>query len=459
MSTTHISTRPLLKRSAPTDENSAPAALVPKELKKHIDVTATHKQQAGKDGDAKKTGKIPTTRTRRSALTTVEENSNVQRETGKEAKTSKPRTTATGRVRISASKSSKLPTATTKVTRTTVHARTTSSISMRTRRGRVCEEEETDVVACAEPEPVDQDAELMEVDEEKAVEEGTAAVGETVEEEEIAGVEEDGFVEEIDYLDTTMVGEYSKEIFQYLRELELKYMPDPNYMQRQTEIEWSMRGILVDWLVQVHGRFHLLPETLFLCINIIDRFLSVKVVALQKLQLVGAAALFIAAKVEEIQCPSVSEIVYMVDNGYTAEEVLKAERFMLNQLRFELGWPGPYSFLRRISKADEYDLQTRTLAKYLIEVTLMDERFLPYPTSLLAAAGHYLARSMLNKGDWTRAHQYYSGYTEEEIQPVVRLTVELLRHPKKHAAIFEKYADKRFMKASIFVSQYLGTRR
>jgi len=171
-------------------------------------------------------------------------------------------------------------------------------------------------------------------------------------------------------------------------------------MDFQSEIQWSMRAILIDWLVQVHSRFGLLPETLFLCVNFVDRFLSAKVVSLAKLQLVGATALFVAAKYEEINCPSVHEVVYMVDNGYTAEEILKAERFMLSMLNFELGWPGPMSFLRRVSKADDYDLETRTLAKYFLEITVMDERFVGTPPSFLAAGAHCLARHMLKKGIW-----------------------------------------------------------
>lgn len=182
--------------------------------------------------------------------------------------------------------------------------------------------------------------------------------------------------------------------------LQIKLLPNATYMDHQSEIQWSMRAILMDWLVQVHTRFNLLPETLFLCQNYVDRFLSSKVVSLGKLQLVGATALFVAAKYEEINCPSVHEIVYMVDNGYTAEEILKAERFMLSMLNFELGWPGPMSFLRRISKADDYDLETRTLAKYFLEITIMDERFVGSPPSFLAAGAHYLARHMLKKGEW-----------------------------------------------------------
>lgn len=177
-------------------------------------------------------------------------------------------------------------------------------------------------------------------------------------------------------------------------------LPNPHYMDVQTEIQWSMRSVLMDWLVQVHNRFGLLPETLFLTVNYIDRFLSCKIVSIGKLQLVGATAILVASKYEEINCPSLQEIVYMVDRGYTMEEILKAERFMLSMLNFELGWPGPMSFLRRVSKADDYDLETRTLAKYFLELTIMDERFVASPPSFLAAGAHCLSRLMLNKGDW-----------------------------------------------------------
>lgn len=54
-------------------------------------------------------------------------------------------------------------------------------------------------------------------------------------------------------------------------------MPNPDYISGQTEIEWSMRSTLVDWLMQVHMRYHMLPETLWIAINIVDRFLSKRV--------------------------------------------------------------------------------------------------------------------------------------------------------------------------------------
>ncbi|KAL4878866.1 cyclin-like protein [Aspergillus karnatakaensis] len=257
---------------------------------------------------------------------------------------------------------------------------------------------------------------------------------------------------EDDYCDTSMVAEYSEEIFEYMREQEIKMLPNAHYMDNQAEIQWSMRSVLMDWLVQVHHRFSLLPETLFLCVNYIDRFLSCKIVSLGKLQLVGATAIFIAAKYEEINCPSVQEIVYMVDGGYTVDEILKAERFMLSMLQFELGYPGPMSFLRRISKADDYDLETRTLAKYFLEITIMDERFVGSPASFLSAGAHCLARLMLRKGTWSPAHVHYAGYTYSQLHPLLSLMMECCEMPRKHhAAIYEKYTDKRFKLASLFV--------
>ncbi|KAF1359782.1 hypothetical protein EJ07DRAFT_165877 [Lizonia empirigonia] len=252
--------------------------------------------------------------------------------------------------------------------------------------------------------------------------------------------------------DTSMVAEYGDEIFEYMHALEEKMKPNANYMDDQAEIQWSMRSVLMDWLVQVHNRFTLLPETLFLAVNYVDRFLSAKVVSLGKLQLVGATALFVAAKYEEINCPSVQEIVYMVDGAYTGDEVLKAERFMLSMLQFELGWPGPMSFLRRISKADDYDLETRTLAKYFLEITVMDERFVSCAPSFLAAGAHCLARFMLKKGDWSQAHVHYSGYTISQLRQLVSCVMECCGNPQKHhAAVYEKYTDKRYKRASIFV--------
>lgn len=248
--------------------------------------------------------------------------------------------------------------------------------------------------------------------------------------------------------DPLMVSEYVGEIFEYLKKLEVSTLPNAEYMDHQEDLEWKMRGILVDWLIEVHTRFHLLPETLFLAINIIDRFLSTKVVQLDRLQLVGVTAMFIASKYEEVLSPQVTNFKRVADDGFSEAEILSAERFILQALNYDLSYPNPMNFLRRISKADNYDIHTRTVGKYLMEVSLLDHRFMAYLPSHIAAAAMYLARQILvgPEAQWDATLAHYSGYTEEEIMPVFKLLIDYLVRPVTHEAFFKKYASKRFLK-------------
>lgn len=111
--------------------------------------------------------------------------------------------------------------------------------------------------------------------------------------------------------DFLLVNEYEKDIFDYLRKLEVKMMPSKDYMNRQAELDHGMRAKLVSWLMQVHSHFKLLPETLYIAINILDRFFSLKSVSVGRLQLAGIVSLLIASKFEEIMSPSISDLIYM----------------------------------------------------------------------------------------------------------------------------------------------------
>ncbi|GLI75307.1 G2/mitotic-specific cyclin [Penicillium ochrochloron] len=254
--------------------------------------------------------------------------------------------------------------------------------------------------------------------------------------------------------DPLMAAEYVVEIFDYLRDLEMTTLPNPDYIDHQPDLEWKMRGILVDWLIEVHTRFRLLPETLFLAVNIIDRFLSAEVVALDRLQLVGVTAMFIASKYEEVLSPHVANFSHVADETFSDKEILDAERHVLATLEYNMSFPNPMNFLRRISKADNYDIQTRTLGKYLMEISLLDHRFMSYPQSHIAAAAMYLARLILERGPWDATLAHYAGYTEQEIDPVFRLMIDYLHRPVSHEAFFKKYASKKFLKASILTRQW-----
>lgn len=171
-------------------------------------------------------------------------------------------------------------------------------------------------------------------------------------------------------------------------------------MNDQEEITWEHRGVLVDWLLQVHAKHNLLAESLFLCINVLDRFLGSRPISLSKLQLVGLAAFFIATKYEETYAPSVKEIAFLADKQYTVEDILKAERYMLKTLDWDLRAPGPMGWLRRGSKADDCEVHARTIAKYLLEIGLVERRLIGLVPSLLSAAALWLARLTLGREEW-----------------------------------------------------------
>ena len=81
--------------------------------------------------------------------------------------------------------------------------------------------------------------------------------------------------------------EFSNEIYLYMLERELKFLPDPTYMNKQPEINSKMRAMLVDWLIDVGIEYELENETVFLTINYIDQFLSSLTISLQNFQLLG----------------------------------------------------------------------------------------------------------------------------------------------------------------------------
>ena len=118
--------------------------------------------------------------------------------------------------------------------------------------------------------------------------------------------------------DVQKVAEYASSIFVYMISHEESFRPLPSYLEKHVEVNFKMRRILCDWLHEVHYKFRLLPETFFLMINYVDRFLSEKTeycpipqslllssfvasltlrsVSRVNLQLVGVSCLMVASK-------------------------------------------------------------------------------------------------------------------------------------------------------------------
>ncbi|NXX91979.1 CCNB2 protein, partial [Centropus bengalensis] len=248
-----------------------------------------------------------------------------------------------------------------------------------------------------------------------------------------------------------LCSDYVKDIYLYLRELELEQSIRPHYLDGKT-LNGRMRALLVDWLIQVHSRFQLLQETLYMCVAVMDRFLQSHPVSRNKLQLVGVTALFLAAKYEEMLSPDIADFVYITDNAYTSDEVRKMEIMILKELDFNLGRPLPIHFLRRASKAGEADAKQHTLAKYLMELTLLDYDMVHHRPSEIAAAALCLSQKILGCNSWGTKEQFYTGYTEESLLMIMKHmaknVVKVNEKLTKYMATKQKYSSSKLMKIS-----------
>jgi len=219
-----------------------------------------------------------------------------------------------------------------------------------------------------------------------------------------------------------------------------------------------MRAVLIDWLVEVQIQFKLLQETLFLTVNTIDRFMAAegKSIPRSSLQLVGVAAMFLVSKIEEIYAPSISDFVYITDNAYTESAIRQMELRIIRALRFDLCQPISLNFLRRYSKAGEVDVQQHSLAKFSLEVCLMDCGLAGVPGSLLASASLCLSLLLLDGAStldtvWSDTLAFYSGYSPAavlELVPKIASNLANLVKSNKLLAVKNKYKSSKFLKVA-----------
>ncbi|XP_027881706.1 G2/mitotic-specific cyclin-B1 [Xiphophorus couchianus] len=252
-----------------------------------------------------------------------------------------------------------------------------------------------------------------------------------------------------DYDNPMLCSEYVKDIYKYLRQLEVEQNVKPNYLQGQ-EVTSNMRAILIDWLVQVNLKFRLLQETMYMTVGIIDRFLQDHPVPKKQLQLVGVTAMFLASKYEEMYPPEISDFAYVTDRAYTTAQIRDMEMTILRVLKFQLGRPLPLQFLRRASKIYEVTAEQHTLAKYLLELTMVDYEMIHFPPSMVASAALALTLKILDAGDWDVTLQHYMNYTAESLLPVMahiaKNVVKVNDGLTKHMAVKGKYATSKQMR-------------
>eukprot|EP00826_Nyctotherus_ovalis_P005139 TRINITY_DN11152_c0_g2_i3.p1 TRINITY_DN11152_c0_g2~~TRINITY_DN11152_c0_g2_i3.p1 ORF type:complete len:376 (-),score=87.78 TRINITY_DN11152_c0_g2_i3:19-1146(-) len=242
--------------------------------------------------------------------------------------------------------------------------------------------------------------------------------------------------------------EYVPEIAAYTRSIEGKFKIDPLYMNTQKDINNTMRSILIDWLVDVNIRFKLLPETLFLTVNIIDRYLQSQQVKKHLLQLVGVTAAFIASKYEEIYPPEIKDFVYITDYAYTKDEILLMEQKVLKTLEFNLNIPSSNRFLQYFAKTMKSSKKVSCLAQFLLELSLVDAKMLKHSASATAAAALYISKKLNNDFEkLDEAVEAVTNYTKNSLTWCAKDMIEVLKESSKSSlqAVRKKFATVKYM--------------
>mmetsp|Transcript_93596 Transcript_93596/g.238330 ORF Transcript_93596/g.238330 Transcript_93596/m.238330 type:complete len:364 (-) Transcript_93596:438-1529(-) len=251
--------------------------------------------------------------------------------------------------------------------------------------------------------------------------------------------------------DAEEAGEYIQDILDVLFRKELNLVPDANYMDAQPEIDTNMRNILLDWLIDVQIKYKMKQDTLFLTACLLDRYLSRKHVPRSRLQLIGVVAMFVAAKFEEIDPPNAASLVYITDNAYSKSDIFNTECSFLATLGFEVLVPTASNFLDYMQRANNCDAFHRSLAEYVLELTLLDHRMLRHPPSLVAAASLLLSNELMGRNpSWSSATARVARHSKTAILPIAGELRGLLDAAPggNLQAIYRKYSSKDRSKVS-----------
>ncbi|CAI6335708.1 unnamed protein product [Periconia digitata] len=224
----------------------------------------------------------------------------------------------------------------------------------------------------------------------------------------IARMQQRAIAEELSRL---TADEYQEDVLAHMEYMETQTLPDVNSIDIQTEIQWFMRPYLLDFLVEAHAAFQLLPETLFLAVNLLDRYCSRRVVYKRHYQLVGCAALLIAAKYgdKKDRVPTVRELKSMCCSLYDDEMFTQMEWHVLQTLNWIIGHPTIDGFLQMALLEGPCDPEVEHMTLYIAEIALFHKEFVSTKPSVLAKSALALARCILSRNqqstsDWSGAY-------------------------------------------------------
>lgn len=192
-------------------------------------------------------------------------------------------------------------------------------------------------------------------------------------------------------------------------------------------------------------------DTLFLAVNLFDRFLSIRIVAREKLTLLMLTCFYLSAKFEDTNYPLMSDLLTLVKDAGSKDDMLMMERVLLKKLDFRLGLPTAYTFLRRYVHCCECENTVGLTSRFICELSLLDYTItICYPPSMIAASCLALALRINGKIPWTATLVYYSHYTYEDLRPCMIKLRDLVKKAPlmKYQTTFLKYSGDNYLRVA-----------
>ena len=242
----------------------------------------------------------------------------------------------------------------------------------------------------------------------------------------------------------------------FMTDIQERCMASAEMMDLQPELEWYMLPFLVDFMIEVHSQFRMSPYTLHLAVNLINRYVSKRVVFKKHYQLVGCAALWIAAKFEDAKdkVPTVRELRNMCVNAYEEDMFVQMEGHVLATLGWELGGVQTceafveHQIFRLRGQHGHVDGRLIHLARFFIDLSLFGREFLSFKPSEVASASVALARHILGSQQFIQQR-----YTEREVDCVELL---LTKMPSASTILRQKYSHKQLHNITSIIDGFLA---
>ena len=265
-----------------------------------------------------------------------------------------------------------------------------------------------------------------------------------------------------------LVDDYGDDIFRYLMKNEKLNMCDYSdkdlyKLQDKKYFNEKNRSILYQWLIKNNTKWKLKDDTVFMAMNIMDRYISKFKSKNSEFQLIAISSYFIASKYEDIYPPYLDELSQICNYSYSTDEIIKKEYEILVGLNFDILYNSSYKYLTFLhSICDKDNLKLLYLAQFILELSLDNIDILEYSQSKRALSALLIAKKILQiKKSWNDLRLFYD-YDENEIKKVQKKMIVLLNKvikSKTKNSIYEKFESSKYKSVSSLLDNMCSTNK